>query len=148
MVDKFIVNQSGSLDSEFRSIRGREHVLASGNLLKVVSSGLVSAQVGRDTSKNCLVIILPNMEGIVNARIQSDAVSSVNHLGEAKDVGDVVRIITNFVKSGDLGFEVQSVGTSVGVHVCGPLGWVNVSNKVWVADCAVCARARVQKKDI
>jgi len=79
------------------------------------------------------------MEGIVNARVESDAVGSVNHLGKAKDVGDVIRIVINFAEGWNLSFEVQSAGASVGVHGDGPLGRANVSNKVWVADCAICA---------
>jgi len=100
-------------------------------------------QVGRGASKDCLAIVLPNMEGIVNSGVESDIVGSVNHLGEAKDVGNMIRIVVNFAKDWDLSFEVQGAGASVGVHGYGVLGGANVSNKVWVADCAVNAGARV-----
>jgi len=103
----------------------------------------VGIQVGRGASQDRLAIVLPNMEGIVNSRVESDIVGRVNHLGEAKDVGDVIRIIVNFDEGWDLCFEVQSMGASVGVHGYGTLGGSNVSNKVWVADCAVNAGARV-----
>ena len=94
-------------------------------------------------SEDRLPIVLPNMEGIVNSRVKSDIISCVNHLGEAKDVGDVIRIIVNFTKGRDLCFEVQSTGASVGVHGYGSLGGANVSNEVWVVDCALNAGARV-----
>jgi len=51
-----------------------------------MSSGLVSKQVCWGASKDCPVIIFPDVESIVNARIESDVVNCVNHLGEAKDV--------------------------------------------------------------
>jgi len=59
-------------------------------LLKVVSSRLVGAQVGRGASEDCLTVVLPNMEGVVNSRVESDVIGSVNHLGEAKDVCYVI----------------------------------------------------------
>ena len=99
-------------------------------------------------SKDRLTVILPNVEGIVNLRVESDAVCTVNHLGKAKDVGDVIGIIVDFAEGRDLGFEVQSMGASVGVHGYGSFGWANVSNEVRVADSPVNARARVEKKDI
>jgi len=95
------------------------------------------------TSEDCLTLVLPKMESIVNLRVESDVVGSVNHLGEAKDVGYVIGIIVNFAEGWDLSFEVQSTGASVGVHDNGSLGWANVSNKVWVADSPVNAGARV-----
>jgi len=112
-------------------------------LPKVVSSRLEGIQVGRGVSKDHLTVVLPNMEGIVNLRVESDVICSVNHLGEAKDVGDMIGIIVNFAEGWNLCFEVQSAGTSVGVHGDGSLGWANVSDKVWVADSPVNARARV-----
>jgi len=105
-------------------------------------------QVGRGVSKGRLTVGLPNMEGIVNLRVESDAVCSINHLGEAKDVGYVIGITAIFAKGWDLSFKCQSTGTSIGVHGDGSLGWANILNKVWVADSPVNARARVQKKDI
>jgi len=143
MVGKGVINQSGSLDSGFGFIRWRQHVLAGGKLLKVVSSGLVGIQVGRGASKDRLTVVLPNMEGIVNSRVEIDAVGCVNCLGEAKDVDDVIRIVTNLAKGWDLSFKVQSAGASVGVHGDGLLGWANVSNEVWVADSPINAGARV-----
>jgi len=143
MIDKFIINQSGSLDSGFGIIQWGQHVLASGNLFKAMSSGLVSVQVSRGASKDQFMIIFPHMEGVVNARIESNIVSSLNHLGEAKDVGDVIRFITDFAKRGNLSFEVQIAGGSVGVHGDRLLCRANISNKVWIADCAVNAGARV-----
>jgi len=104
---------------------------------------LVSVQVGWGVSKDRLVTVLPNMEGIINSRIEGDVVSSVNHLGEAKDVGDVIRIIVNFAESWDLSFEVKSMGASISVHGYGQLGGANVSYKVWVDDYAIYAGARV-----
>ena len=73
---------------------------------------------------------------------------SSNHLGQAKDVGNVIRITANFAKGWDLSFKNLSADTSVGVHGDGSCGGANVSNKVWVAGCAICAGARVQKKDV
>jgi len=145
---KGIIDQSGSLDSGFGIIRGRQHVLAGSKLLKAISRRLVGVQVGRGASKDHLTVVLPNMEDIVNSRVKNDVVGSVNHLGEAKDVGDVIGITLDFAKSWDLSFECQSTGASVGVHGCGLLGWANVLNEVWVADSPVNARARVWKKDI
>jgi len=55
----------------------------------------------------------------------------------------VIGIVANFAEGWDLSFEVQSAGTSVGVHGDGSLGWANVSNKVWVADSPTNAGARV-----
>jgi len=83
------------------------------------------------------------MEGILHLRVECDVVVSVNHLGEAKDVGYVIGIVVNFAKGWDLSFKVQRVGTSIGVHGDGWLGWENVSNKVSVEDSAVNAGARV-----
>jgi len=83
------------------------------------------------------------MEIVVNSRIKSDAVSGINHLGEAKDVGDVIRIVINYAEAWDLCFEVQCASASVGVQSDGLLGGLNVANKIWVADGAVNARMGV-----
>ena len=64
MVCEGIIDQSGGLDSGFGKIRGREHVLARGKLLKVMSRRLVGVQIGRGASKDCLTVVLPNVEGI------------------------------------------------------------------------------------
>jgi hypothetical protein len=143
MICEGIIDQSGGLDSGFGKIRGREHVLARSKLLKVMSRRLVGVQIGRGASKDCLTVVLPNVEGIVNSRVESDIICSVNHLGEAKDVGDMIGIIVNFAKGWDLSFEGQSSSASVSVHGYGSLGWANVANKVWITDCPVNARARV-----
>jgi len=84
-----------------------------------------------------------SFQGIINSRVEHDVVGSVNHLGEAKDVGYVIGIVANFTEGWDLSFEVQSAGASVGVHGDGLLGWANVANEVWVADSAIDAVARV-----
>jgi len=112
-------------------------------LPKAMSRRLVGAQIGRGASENGLTVVFPNVESIVNSRVESDTICSVNHLGEAKDVGDVIGIIVNFAEGWDLSFEGQSASASIGVHGYGSLGWVNVSNEVWITDCAVNARARV-----
>jgi len=79
-----IINQSGSLDSGFGIIQGRWHVLARSNLLKVMSRRLVGAQIGCGASEDCLTVVLPNVEGIVNSRVESDTVCSINHLQLAR----------------------------------------------------------------
>ena len=112
-------------------------------MLKVMSRRLVGVQIGRGASEDRLMVVLPNVEGIINSRVESDVVCSVNRLGKAKDVGDVIGIIVDFAEGGDLSFECQSTGTSVGVHGYRSIGWANVSNKVWVTDSPVNARARV-----
>jgi len=122
-----IIDQSGGLDSGFGNIRGRQHVLAGSQLLKVMSRRLVGVQIGRGASKDCLTVVVPNVEGIVNSRVESDIICSVNHLGEAKDVGDVIGIIVDFAEGWDLSFEVQSASASVGMHGYGSLGWANVA---------------------
>jgi len=81
MVCEGIINQSGSLDSRFGIIQGRWHVLAASKLLKVMSRRLVGAQIGRGASEDRLTVVLPNVEGIVNSRVESDVVCSVYHLG-------------------------------------------------------------------
>ena len=133
MAGKSIINQSGRLESGFGIIRGRQHVLAGGCLLEAVSSRLASAHVGRGVSKDCLVVILPNMKGIVNSRVESDAVGGVNHLGEAKDVHHVTRIAETLPKAGTSASRLKvPAGASVGVHGNGLLGWAtwNVANEV------------------
>jgi len=73
-----IINQSGSLDSGSESSGGGGMFLLEASCS---SRGLVGAQIGRGASEDCLTVVLPNVEGIVNLRVKSDAVCSVNHIG-------------------------------------------------------------------
>jgi len=112
-------------------------------IVRPVGRRFIGVQVGRSASENCFSAAGPNMKCVVNSRVKSDVIGGVHHLGEAKDVGNVVWIVVDFSKTWDLCFEVQSTGASVGVHSNRMLGGLNVTNKVWVVDCAVDARTRV-----
>jgi len=122
---------------------GGKHVLARSNLFKVMSSRFVIIQIGWGAWKDHFLIIIPDAESIIDARIESDTDSSVNHLDKTKDAGNVIGIVIDFAKSGHLCFKVQLTGVSIGVHGNGPCGLGNVVNEVWVTDCAVNARTRV-----
>ena len=91
--------------------------------------GMKGIQVTISAAKARDLVVVVNKEGIVNRRVKSDSFTSINHVGQTKDVGYMILIKIDRSVAWDVGLDIQRSNAGIGLHVDLASSGANVSDK-------------------